>query len=90
MSMSDYSMNDMVLFVGACASAVVGLVYALQKSKCEEIQMCCCKCKRNVEAVIKDEKIKAGLPTTPIPKDEVKKLIKKKPNLILEETNKKI
>lgn len=55
--MGDYSMNDLMLMVGACATALSGLIYASQKSKCTEINMCCCKLKRDVKAIIQEQKL---------------------------------
>ena len=85
--MMEFSIDQLMLFVGGCASSLVLIVLAFQKSKCTEIGFCGCKIKRDVNAVVKSEKL--GLTghsgDTPKPDIPVDKL-----NLILEEkkTNK--
>jgi len=58
MSMDDYSIDQLMLFIGGVASSLVLVLLACQKSKCEEIGCCGCKIKRNVEAIIQEEKLK--------------------------------
>jgi hypothetical protein len=58
MSMDDYSIDQLMLFIGGVASSVVLVLLACQKSKCEEIGCCGCKIRRNVEAIIQEEKLK--------------------------------
>lgn len=58
MSMDDYSIDQLMLFIGGVASSVVLILLACQKSKCEEIGCCGCKIRRNVEAIIQEEKLK--------------------------------
>ena len=72
MSMDDYSIDQLMLFIGGVASSVVLVLLACQKSKCEEIGCCGCKIKRNVEAIIQEEKIKRGIPSTPRRSDRIK------------------
>tara|TARA_R110000822_G_scaffold57122_1_gene143936 strand:- start:512 stop:745 length:234 start_codon:yes stop_codon:yes gene_type:complete len=56
--MNDYSIDQMMLFIGGCASSIVLILLACQKSKCEEIGCCGCKIKRNVDAIIQEERLK--------------------------------
>ena len=58
MSMDDYSIDQLMLFIGGVASSVVLILLACQKSKCEEIGCCGCRIKRNVDAIIQEEKLK--------------------------------
>ena len=55
--MADYTMNDVMLMVGAVATALSGLIYASQRSRCTEINTCCCKIKRDVKSIIQQEKL---------------------------------
>jgi hypothetical protein len=72
MSLDSYSIDQLMLFIGGCASSVVLILLACQKSKCEEIGCCGCKIKRNVEAIIQEEKIKRGIPSTPRRSERIK------------------
>jgi hypothetical protein len=72
MSMDDYSIDQLMLFIGGVASSVVLILLACQKSKCEEIGCCGCKIKRNVEAIIQEQKIKRGIPSTPRRSERIK------------------
>ena len=77
--MEDFNINELMLFIVGVLGALGGLCVILQKSKCSKISFCGMGCERDVSAVIKEEKIKAGLPTTHIPPvEEAKQLIKKK------------
>ena len=76
--MEDFNINELMLFIVGVLGALGGLCVILQKSKCSKVSFCGMGCERDVSAVIKEEKIKAGLPTTPTPVEEAKQLIKKK------------
>tara|TARA_Y100000593_G_C4037844_1_gene203653 strand:+ start:173 stop:457 length:285 start_codon:yes stop_codon:yes gene_type:complete len=78
--MEDFNINELMLFIVGVLGALGGLCVILQKSKCSKVSFCGMGCERDVSAVIKEEKIKAGLPTTPTPTpvEEAKQLIKKK------------
>ena len=58
MSMQDFTIDQLMLFIGGCSTAIIGVVLAIQKSKCETINCCCIRCKRNVDAIIQEEKLK--------------------------------
>jgi len=70
MSMDSYSIDQLMLFIGGCASSLVLVVLAFQKSKCEEIGCCGCHIKRRVDLVIADERLQktgsTGLTPKPI------------------------
>tara|TARA_R110000851_G_scaffold239465_1_gene392170 strand:- start:532 stop:804 length:273 start_codon:yes stop_codon:yes gene_type:complete len=72
--MNDYSIDQLMLFIGGVASSIVLILLACQKSKCEEIGCCGCKIKRNVEAVLAEEKLKLTGHTGTTPKINTKDL----------------
>ena len=53
--MADFTMEELMLFVIGVLGALGGFMVILQKSKCESICWGCCK--RNVDAVIQEEKL---------------------------------
>jgi len=53
--MADFTMEELMLFVIGVLGALGGFMIILQKSKCESICWGCCK--RNVEAVIAEERL---------------------------------
>lgn len=55
--MADFTIDQLMLFIGGVLGSVGALMLVLQKSKCEEINLCCFKCKRNVQAVIEEERL---------------------------------
>ena len=68
--MKEFNINELMLFIVGVVSALGGLCLIVQRSKCEDIDLCFLKCKRNVKAVIDSEKIKSGIaiPPTPVPR----------------------
>jgi hypothetical protein len=65
--MMDFNINELMLFIVGVLGAAGGLCVIIQKSKCEEINLCCFKCKRDVKAIIEQEKLELG--KTPTPRD---------------------
>ena len=63
--LESFDLNELMLFIIGVLGALGGLILAIQKSKCEEINCCCFKCKRNVQAIIDEEKLKLGKSITP-------------------------
>ena len=57
MSMKDYTIDQMMLFIGGCASSLVLVILASQKSKCSKIGCCGCMIERDVKAVIAEERL---------------------------------
>ena len=53
--MADFTMEELMLFVIGVLVALGGFMVILQKSKCESICWGCCK--RNVDAVIQEERL---------------------------------
>mgnify|MGYP003651291474 CR=1 FL=1 len=53
--LSDFNLSELGIFIGVCSSALAALLLASQKSKCESI--CWGMCKRNVSAVIEEERL---------------------------------
>jgi len=72
--MADFTMEELMLFVIGVLGALGGFMVILQKSKCESICWGCCK--RDVKAVIQEEKLKmtghTGLTPKKIEKKEIK------------------
>ena len=73
--MADFTMEELMLFVIGVLGALGGFMVILQKSKCESICWGCCK--RDVRAVIEEEKLQLGKiptprPTPPPPKEPPK------------------
>jgi len=60
--LDSYNMNDLLLLIVGVAGAGATLCMAIQKSKCRNISVLygCFKCDRDVEAVIKEEKLHLG------------------------------
>ena len=72
--MTPFSIEELMLFIVGVAGALGGLLVITFRSKCKTISCCCFKCERDVDAVIKDEKIRRGISlknTTPRPKPEI-------------------
>ena len=59
MSLSDYTLADLGVFVGIVASSCALIMSALWKSKCKEISLCPPRCIRD-----------PTIPSTPIPTDK--------------------
>ena len=47
--MKDFSLSDLGLFVGTLGGVITGLIFAIQKSRCETINCCGIKCKRKIK-----------------------------------------
>lgn len=55
--MEDFTIDQLMLFIGGVMGSLGALLLIIQKSKCEHISCCCLKCKRNVQAVIEEERL---------------------------------
>ena len=55
MSMQNYTIDQLMLFIGGCASSLVLVILATQKSKCSKIGCCGCVIERDVRAVVETE-----------------------------------
>ena len=43
----EFDIGDLTLVITAGASAIIGIIVAIQKSKCSTIECCCMKCIRD-------------------------------------------
>lgn len=82
--MTDFNINELMLFVVGVLGALGGLCVIIQKSKCKKIDLCCVKCDRDTDLIIKEERLQMTGHTgdTPKPIDKPNKL-----ELILEDNN---
>ena len=80
--LDDFSIDQLMLFIGGVLGSIGALLLIIQKSKCEEIKCCCWSCKRRVDLVIAEEKLQmtgsTGLTPKP-PKEKEVKLELKEP-----------
>ena len=53
--LDEFNLSELGIFIGVCSSAMAALLLVSQKSKCESI--CWGMCKRNVSAVIEEERL---------------------------------
>ena len=47
--MDNFTISDLGLFIGTIGGVITGLIFALQKSRCETINCCGIKCKRKIK-----------------------------------------
>lgn len=71
-SMDSFSIDQLMLFIGGVLGSIGALLLVIQKSKCEEVNCCCIKCKRNVKAIIEEERLKLTGHTGETPRLELK------------------
>jgi len=57
--MDNFNISELGIFIGVCGSAIIGILVATQKSKCESV--CFGMCKRRVDLVIEEEKLELGI-----------------------------
>tara|TARA_R110002126_G_scaffold18542_2_gene70844 strand:+ start:1783 stop:2025 length:243 start_codon:yes stop_codon:yes gene_type:complete len=62
--LADFTMNDLMLMIGACGIALSGVLTILWRSKCSNIKFCCLSCDRDVKAVVAAEALEKGLKIT--------------------------
>jgi len=55
--MEDFNINELMLFIVGILGSLGGLCVVIQKSKCKTIKCCGFGCDRDVDAVIKEEKL---------------------------------
>jgi hypothetical protein len=46
--MESFTLAELGLFIGSIGTVITGLIFALQKSRCENINCCGIKCKRKI------------------------------------------
>jgi hypothetical protein len=49
--MESFTLAELGLFVGTLGGVITGLIFALQKSRCETINCCGIKCKRKIKEI---------------------------------------
>ena len=47
--MDPFTLAELGLFIGSIGTVITGLIFALQKSRCENINCCGIKCKRKIK-----------------------------------------
>jgi hypothetical protein len=47
--MENFTLAELGLFIGSIGTVITGLIFALQKSRCEHINCCGIKCKRKIK-----------------------------------------
>ena len=66
--MADFTLEELMLFIIGVTGAVGGLLLTLQKSKCKSV--CWGMCVRDVDAVIKEEKLEITGHTGETPREQ--------------------
>jgi len=61
--MADFTLEELMIFSVSVMGGLGVLLSVLFKSKCKTIDCCCIKCVRDVDAVIKEEKLERGIST---------------------------
>jgi len=72
--LDDFSIDQLMLFIGGVLGSIGALLLIIQKSKCEDINCCCFRCKRRVDLVIAEEKLQMTGSTGLTPKKEENKI----------------
>ena len=55
--MTDFNINELMLFIVGVLGALGGLCVIIQKSKCKTLDICCIKCVRDTDLILKEEKL---------------------------------
>jgi hypothetical protein len=55
--MNDFTIDQLMLFIGGVLGSLGALLLVIQKSKCEQINCCCFSCKRRVDLIIEEERL---------------------------------
>ena len=68
--LDEFNLTELGVFIAGVFASLGALLVVIQKSKCEQVNCCCIKCKRNVQAIIEEERLqKTGhTGTTPEPR----------------------
>ena len=61
--MADFTLEELMIFSVSVMGGLGVLLSILFKSKCKSIKCCCISCIRDVDAVIKEEKLVRGIST---------------------------
>tara|TARA_A100001201_G_scaffold33476_2_gene36090 strand:- start:829 stop:1068 length:240 start_codon:yes stop_codon:yes gene_type:complete len=57
--LDEFNLTELGVFIAGVFASLGALLVVIQKSKCSEINFCCCKCKRDVKAIIAEERLEA-------------------------------
>lgn len=74
MSLESFNISELGIFIGVVSSACIGMILASQKSKCSSV--CFGMCKRDVDAVVKSEKIQKNGHSGDTPKNKLDLVLK--------------
>lgn len=55
--MTDFNINELMLFIVGVLGALGGLCVIIQKSKCKTLDICCIKCVRDTDLILKEERL---------------------------------
>ena len=55
--MDDFNINELMLFIVGVLGALGGLCVIIQKSKSKTLDICCIKCIRDTDLILKEEKL---------------------------------
>ena len=55
--MENFTISELGLFIAGIGTVLTGIIFALQKSRCENINCCGIKCKRKIKEDIPDEDV---------------------------------
>jgi len=55
--MDEFNLTELGVFIAGVCASLGALLVIIQKSKCEDVNCCCIKCKRNVQAIIEEERL---------------------------------
>ena len=65
--MDDFSIDQLMLFIGGVLGSLGALLLVIQKSKCKEVNCCCIKCVRDTDAIVAEKKLPTPRPAPTIP-----------------------
>jgi len=74
MSLESFNISELGIFIGVVSSACIGMILASQKSKCSSV--CFGMCKRDIDAVVKSEKIQKTGHSGDTPKKKMELVLK--------------
>ena len=55
--LDEFNLTELGVFIAGVFASLGALLVVIQKSKCEDIRCCCIKCKRNIQAIIQEERL---------------------------------
>jgi len=58
--LADFTLEELMIFCVSILGALGVFAGTIMKSKCKTINCCCIKCVRDVDAIIKEERLQLG------------------------------